>query len=212
MRRLAAIRPIRATKRREHFRFAQFVTPRRGMKKELLEAATKTMREQHGLISLDQLNTARDDTLPAPLGGLAKDGWPQLVHASIGSPAAPETLDFQRSLGLLVLGPLAVISHRGAARLHRLRPQHRRCRVHRPAPSTRGTAPVSGAHDEDPAADRSCDRRRIRLHLRDTNRSSTWPAAGESLRARSCHRLRRTDGTVVSDGPRSPPARAPWPG
>lgn len=86
------------------------------MNRELLEAVTTTMRTQHGLISLDQL--IRLGLTRAQLRTAVAQGWLAPAGPRVyRSTSAPETLDFQRSLGLLVLGPLAVVSHRGAARL-----------------------------------------------------------------------------------------------
>jgi hypothetical protein len=76
------------------------------------------LRAQHGLISLDQL--ARVGVSRAQLRSAVAHGWLAPAGPRVyRSPAAPETLDYQRFLGLLVLGPHAVVSHRGAARLHR---------------------------------------------------------------------------------------------
>src|SRR5688572_1895442 len=87
------------------------------MNRELLEAVTTAMRQQHGLISLSQLTQL--GVTRTQLRSAVKQGWMAPAGPRVyRSPAAPETLGFQRSLGLLVLGPLAVVSHRGAARLH----------------------------------------------------------------------------------------------
>jgi hypothetical protein len=76
------------------------------------------MREQHGLISLEQL--ARLGVSRAQLRSAVAHGWLAPAGPRVyRTPAAPETLDHRRALGLLVLGPQAVISHRGAACLHR---------------------------------------------------------------------------------------------
>jgi hypothetical protein len=87
------------------------------MNREQLEATTTRMRKQHGLISLDQL--IQLGVSRAQLRTAVRQGWLAPAGPRVyRSPAAPESLNFQRSLGLLALGSLAVISHRGAARLH----------------------------------------------------------------------------------------------
>ena len=88
------------------------------MNNELVDAVTTIMSQQHGLIALSQLTQL--GVTRAQLRSAVAQGWLRPAGRRVHrSPAAPATLDFQRSLGLLVLGPIAVVSHRGAARLHR---------------------------------------------------------------------------------------------
>jgi hypothetical protein len=88
------------------------------MEPRLLSQVSDTMRTQHGLISLEQLT--RLGVTRAELRTAVAHGWLAPAGPRVyRSPAAPDTLDLQRSLGLLVLGPRAVLSHRGAASLLR---------------------------------------------------------------------------------------------
>ena len=78
---------------------------------------TDLMARQHGVISgaqLDRLGAGRSSIRTA-----VRNGW--LLHAAPGvyaSTAAAITVDYRRTLGLLALGPDAVVSHRAAAFLH----------------------------------------------------------------------------------------------
>jgi hypothetical protein len=72
---------------------------------------------QHGVISLDQL--ASMHVTRAQLRTAVRNGWlVKMAPTVYGSTTAPRTPEFGRFLGLLALGPDAVVSHRGAAALH----------------------------------------------------------------------------------------------
>ena len=71
----------------------------------------------HGVISLEQL--AAMHVTRAQLRTAVRNGWLVKVAPTVyGSTSAPRTPEFGRFLGLLALGPDAVVSHRGAAALH----------------------------------------------------------------------------------------------
>ena len=75
------------------------------------------MARQHGVISgaqLDRLGAGRSAVRTA-----VRNGWLALVAPGVfASTAAAITVDYRRTLGLLGLGPDAVVSHRAAAFLH----------------------------------------------------------------------------------------------
>ena len=75
------------------------------------------MARQHGVISgvqLDRLGAGRSTVRMA-----VRNGWLALVAPGVyASTAAAVTVDYRRTLGLLALGPDAVVSHRAAAFLH----------------------------------------------------------------------------------------------
>jgi very-short-patch-repair endonuclease len=78
---------------------------------------TALMARQHGVISgaqLDRLGAGRSAVRTA-----VRNGWLALVAPGVyASTAAAITVDYRRTLGLLALGPDAVVSHRAAAFLH----------------------------------------------------------------------------------------------
>jgi very-short-patch-repair endonuclease len=78
---------------------------------------TKLMAQQHGVISgvqLDRLGASRGTIRTA-----VRNGWLMLVAPGVyASTAAAVTVDYRRTLGLIALGPDAVVSHRAAAFLH----------------------------------------------------------------------------------------------
>jgi very-short-patch-repair endonuclease len=78
---------------------------------------TELMARQHGVISgiqLDQLGATR-----AAVRTAVRQGWLKpVVRGVYASTAAPVTVDYRRMIGLLALGPEAVLSHRAAAHLH----------------------------------------------------------------------------------------------
>ncbi len=79
------------------------------------DAMLATMSRQHGLISLDQLRGAGLDR--SDVQGAQRQRMLTRVGPSVyGSPAAPRTLDFNRTLAILAC-PGALLSHRCAAQL-----------------------------------------------------------------------------------------------
>jgi very-short-patch-repair endonuclease len=75
------------------------------------------MARQHGVISgaqLDRLGASRSTIRTA-----VRNGWLALATPGVyASTSAAVTVDYRRTLGLLALGPEAVVSHRAAAVLH----------------------------------------------------------------------------------------------
>jgi very-short-patch-repair endonuclease len=78
---------------------------------------TQLMARQHGVINgaqLDGFGVSRSTLRTA-----VRNGWLARVAPGVyASTAAAVTLDYRRTIGLLALGPDAVISHRAAACLH----------------------------------------------------------------------------------------------
>jgi very-short-patch-repair endonuclease len=71
---------------------------------------------QHGVISAQQLDDV--GMSPGQLRTAVRNGWLERVAPSVyASPAAPRSVDFGRTLGLLALGGETVVSHLGAAAL-----------------------------------------------------------------------------------------------
>lgn len=87
------------------------------MKESVRQALNALMATQHGLVTLEQLD--RMDVTRGQLRAAIGQGWMCRAGPRVYAlAAAPRTVDYRRRLGLLVHGKDAVLSHRGAARLH----------------------------------------------------------------------------------------------
>lgn len=88
-----------------------------GMNDTTKQQLVATMSAQHGLVSLDQLRglgVTRSDIQVAH-----RQRWLERVGPRVyGTPAAPPTLDWQRTFALLAAGPAVMLSHRCSAVLH----------------------------------------------------------------------------------------------
>ena len=87
------------------------------MERRLVTHITIRAANQHGLISLDQLR--RLGVTRRQLRGLVEHGWLHPMAPRVfGLAGVPPSVERQLTLGLLSLGPHAVVSHEAAARLH----------------------------------------------------------------------------------------------
>ena len=87
------------------------------MERRLVTHITLRAAHQHGLISLDQLR--RLGVTRRQLRGLVEHGWLHPMAPRVfGLAGVPPSIERRLTLGLLSLGPSAVVSHEAAARLH----------------------------------------------------------------------------------------------
>ena len=87
------------------------------MAASIVAAVTTRASSQHGLITLDQLRDL--EVSPHQLRSLVGSGWLRSMAPRVyGINGVPTTVDRRLTLGLLCLGPHAVVSHEAAARLH----------------------------------------------------------------------------------------------
>jgi hypothetical protein len=88
-----------------------------GMDARLITHITIRAANQYGLITLEQLGTL--GVTRRQLRGLVEQGWLHRMAPRVyGVAGAPPSTERKLMLGLLSLGPSAVVSHEAAARLH----------------------------------------------------------------------------------------------
>jgi very-short-patch-repair endonuclease len=92
-------------------------TPIQGMDRRLITHIALLASGQHGLVTLEQLE--RLGITRQQLRTLVGDGWLHSMAPRVyGIAGVPSSTQRKLMLGLLSLGPAAVISHEAAARLH----------------------------------------------------------------------------------------------
>ena len=88
-----------------------------GMEARLITHVTIRAANQHGLITLEQLDQL--GVTRRQLRGLVEQGWLHRMAPRVyGVAGAPPSIERKLMLGLLSLGPRAVVSHEATARLH----------------------------------------------------------------------------------------------